>query len=179
MWSLISSLAGSVGGLVALLAVVAGLIGVGAYEEHRVDLGKLNAIEASYAQAQARAVAEAAATQKQLDAVTLAAVNTESKAQTQLSSTLQQELADVPVRVVVKSIPCVPWGLVRLLDATILGVSAASLNLPAGKSDGSCSPYGADELARTIVSNYGRANANAEQLNALQAWARRIAEAHK
>jgi len=178
MGSLIASLASSAGGLVALLAVVAGLIGSGAYVEHRVDTAKLNAVELSYAQAEAKAVAESAAKQKELDDNALAASNAEVVAQQGIAQAATSQLDYLRAHPIGSG--CVPYLLVRVLDAAILGVSPANLALPAGKSDHSCSAFSYDDLARTVTSNYASARANAEQLNALIALVRKaqIVEKH-
>lgn len=169
MWSLVAKLASSAGGILAMLAIVAGLIGTGAYEEHKIDAGKLATVEANYAKAQAAAVAQAAQTQKAIDNAALDAANQEATAQAAQAATLQQELSYVKSQTVVltKTVPCVPYLLVRLLDAAILGVSADSLTLPAGKSDNTCTALSAADLAGALVKNLNLARANAEQLNAL------------
>lgn len=169
MWSLIASAGSSVSGLIMLLLVVAGLVGSGAYVEHQVDEGTIQKMDASYAAAQASAVAASAALQKQVDDQALAAAQQETLAQAAQTASLQQELSNVHTQapVLTKAIPCVPLALIQLLDAAVLRVPASSLAFPAGKSASSCSAITADELASSVVSNYSASNANAEQLNAL------------
>jgi hypothetical protein len=168
MLSLITGLLGSSGGMIAMLVVVAGLVGSGAYVMHDVDNAKLEKVELSYKTAEEAAVAAAAAQQKAIDAAALAASSAEAQQQAQFATALQQELSDVQVHVSTKLVPCIPYGLVRVLDAAVLGVSASSLALPAGKSDATCSALTANDLAGSVISNYGSARANAEQLTALQ-----------
>jgi hypothetical protein len=169
MWSMIGSLASSVSGLLVLLSVVGGLLGLGAFEQHKIDADKLDKLKASYAQAEQIATAQAAATQKQIDDQAASAVQAEQVAQTDLSSSLQKELANAPIIHTVAS-NCVPYGLVRVLDAAASGRLSTSLTLPAGKSDDACSPVTWAALERSVVSNYYTGLANAEQLDALIAY---------
>ena len=174
MWSLIGSLASSAGGILALLAVVAGLVAGGAYEEHRIDAGKLTSLELSYQTAQAAAVAQAATTQKQLDQATQSATAAALTSQATLNSQLQTEVLSVPTYVKTPATPCVPWGFIRVLDATILGSDPAKLPLPAGAANDACSTFTYDAVAASIVINYGHAKFNAAQLTALQAWVKQV-----
>jgi hypothetical protein len=166
MWTLISGAFSSVGGLLTMLAVIAGLTGFGAFEMHKIDEGKYQTFVAAQAKAQAAAEEKAAATQKQVDDTALAAAGMETAAQTALTTNLHEELANVPI-VKTVAINCVPYGFVRVLDAAASGRALAGLALPAGKSDDACAPFDWNAVARSIVSNYFTARANAEQLNQL------------
>jgi hypothetical protein len=175
MWSVIGSLASSVGGIIALLAVIVGLVAGGAYEEHRIDAAKLTSLELSYQTASATAAAQAAATQKQLDAATSAATTAAATQQAALNNQLQAEVLSVPTYVKTPATPCVPWGFIRVLDATVLGSDPASLPLPAGAANDACSTFSYATVAASIVVNYGHAKFNAAQLTALQAWVKQVA----
>ncbi len=168
MWSLVAGLASSASGILALLAVVASLLGLGAFEQHRIDANALTSLKADYAKQTAAALARGAAIQQANDERAIAAASNEAAVQAQLTAALQKELADVQKHVTVRGVPCISWGLVRVLDAAVLGVSPDALSLPPGKSDDTCSSISAAELAASIVSNYGTAQGNAEQLTALQ-----------
>lgn len=72
---------------------------------------------------------------------------------------------------------CVPFGLVRVLDAAALGLHPSALALPAGKSDADCTTIDYVALATNVIGNYGAARANAEQLNALIGSVRAVQEA--
>jgi hypothetical protein len=150
---------------VALVALL-GAAGTGFMLAHRLDASKYTNLELSYAQAQAKAVAQAQAEQARLDAIAVQAGQAEAAHQAALAASTAAQLREVKSHVQADS-HCITWGLVRVLDAAVHRVSASSLVLPAGKSDGSCAPYGSDELARSVVGNYGIANQNAEQLNGL------------
>jgi hypothetical protein len=168
MWAtLIQGALSSVGGLIAALAVVAGLVGSGAFVEHRIDQGQYASLEASYAKAQTAAEAAAAARQKAMDDNALSASTAETSRQHDMAAATQAQLAYLRQHPVSVGVPCIPLGLVRLLGAAGLGVSPDNLALPAGKSDRSCSAITADDLAQIIVGSYGRARANAAQLDAL------------
>jgi hypothetical protein len=166
MWTLIGGLASSASGIIALLVVVGGLVAAGAFGQHKLDESTLDKLKLSYATAEATAVAQAAAQQKQVDAVGLAASSSEAAAQNKLATTLRQELANAPTFKTVAS-ACVPYGFVRVLDAAASGRLSASLTLPAGKSDDACAPTSWAALERSVVTNYYAAGANAEQLNQL------------
>jgi hypothetical protein len=167
MGAIIGSLGSSVGGLLLMLVVAAGLVSIGAIEMHKIDEAKYEKLELSYKTAEAKAVAEAAAEQKANDDAALAAASKEAQVQQQATAAVQQELASVKNHVSVTVVPCIPFGLVRVLDAAVFGVAPESLNLPPGKSDNSCSTVTVNQLAGAIVKNYGNARANAEQLNAV------------
>lgn len=170
MWSLIASAASSASGILILLAVVGSLIGLGGFEQHRIDANALTSLKASYAAAQAKAVAAAAAIQKQDDDAALTASTNEAAAQAAQVATLQKELSDVSAHVHVKTITasCVPLGLVRVLYAGSHGVTADSLSYGAGQSDDACAAVGWSDLASAILHDYSAARANGEQLTALQ-----------
>lgn len=173
MAALISLATSSVAGLIATLVMVASLVGSGAYVDHRIMSAKFASFEASAAKAQAEAVADAAARQKELDDATLSAAQAETDTQRRLAAGTRAQLSYL--RAHPTHIPCVPWAFVRVLNASILGVAADSIRLPAGAADGACAPVSADTLARTLVANFGNARANAEQLSAFQQWARQVA----
>jgi hypothetical protein len=158
---------------VVILAAFAG----GFTLAHRLDTSKYAALELSYARAQAAAVAAAQAEQARLDAVALQAAQAETTTQARIAAGTAAQLREVK-RHVQANAHCVTWGLVRVLDAAVHGVVADNLLLPAGKSDDACAPFRADELARSVVGNYGVARANGEQLNALIDSIRRAREAH-
>ena len=165
MWGLIASLASSASGLITLLAVVAGLIGIGAFEQHRIDANQVSKLKLEYAQAQAAAIAQAAATQKQVDQFAQDAVDKETAAQTALT-TLHREKFDAPI---IKTIAadCLPYGFIRLHNAAASLTGNLPVTLPAGKSDDACAPVSWLTVERTIADNYYTAQANAEQLNRL------------
>ena len=173
MWSLVASAASSASGILIMLGVVAGLIGVGAFEQHKIDANSLTSLKADYAKQSAAALAKGAAIQQENDNRAIAAASAEAAVQASRVAALQQELDGVQKHVTTKAIPCISYGLVRVLDAAVLGVSPDALSLPPGKSDDTCSPITATELAVSIVSNYGAALGNAEQLAALQALLRK------
>lgn len=146
-----------------------------AHVTHQVDMASYQALELKYAQAQAAAVAEAQAEQKRVDAISTAAAQKEAATQAALTARVKRQLSEVQQHV--KSLGshgCVTYGLVRVLDAAVHGVPASSLSLPAGKSDDTCTTLDAAALARSIVDNYGTANANAQQLDDLIAVTRQL-----
>jgi hypothetical protein len=86
-------------------------------------------------------------------------------------------LVEVP-RYVTKDQACITYGFIRVLDAAAHGVDPATLNLPAGKSDGTCAPLEPAVVASKLVANITAAKLNAEQLDALSAVVRGPELAH-
>lgn len=156
-------------GLAAQLVIAAGIflggLGIGAWTTHQIDGNQYKALELSYQQAQIKAVQQAQEEQRKLDAIAVAAAQKEAQTQANLTAKAKRQLAEVSKHVNNK--PCVTYGLVRVVDSAVHGVLADQLKLPAGKSDDTCAPISAADLARSIVDNYNTANANKEQLNAL------------
>ena len=171
MWSLVVGLASSAGGVLAMLAVVAGLIGVGAFEQHKIDANSLTSLKADYARQSAAALAKGAAIQQENDNRAIAAASAEAAVQASRVAELQQELNDVQSHFHVKTVTasCVPYGLLRVLYAGSRGAAADSLGYGAGQSDDACSPVGWAQLAAEILHNYERALANGTQLDDLTA----------
>ncbi len=132
--------------------------------------------EGKHAAEQQRAVAEAVATQKRFDDIALEAAHQEATQQRAVADSTAAQLLQVK-RHVQNNPRCVTFGFVRVLDAATHGVLAETLSLPAGKSDAACTKLTANDLANAIVTNYGAARANAEQLNALIAVLRAMHQA--
>lgn len=172
MTALLSLFGGSTFKLVAILLAVFALVGAGAYEEHQVDLGTINGLKAQYATDKAAAISAAMLQQKRYDTDAIAAAGAERDQQAALASQLQQNQQEV-VRYVPTIKSCVPLGLVRVLRAAAIGVSTGNVSLPAGKSDDACAGVEWPDLARSIISDFGTARANAVQLNALIGFMRK------
>lgn len=146
--------------------------GGGYYVAHEVGEAKFKGMELQYALAQGAAVKQAAAKQHDLDQHAMTAALAESAAQQNIEvqgSTILQEVTRY-VKVPTPASPapaCVTVGLVRVLDAAVLGRDPGSLPDLAGKSDDACAGVTAVDLATNIANNYQACRANAEQLNAL------------
>ena len=151
-----------------IFALAMGAAAIGGFTlAHRLDAAAYTKLELSYAQAQAAAVAAAAAEQKRLDDIATAAAQREAANQSRIASQAKAALSEVQSHVKVVYVRCIPLGLIRVLDAAALGVTADSLPHAAGNTDATCSKVDAVALARSIVDNYFTSNANAEQLDAL------------
>jgi hypothetical protein len=159
----------------AILAIFIG----GAVFQGKIDAGAKEAETIKYEQAISAANQIAADQQHGIDQAALAASDARSQQMSKEAATLSAELADVHNHVSAKIMPCIPYGFVRLHDAAVLRVAADSLALPAGKSDNSCSPFTATQLAEAIIGNYNRAIHNANQLNALIAYAKQVQAVEK
>lgn len=167
-----------------LLPAVA--FGGGLYVAHHWDAGDVASLQKTIAiiqrdDARAKAVALAAAADRmrRADAISLKSAVAEAAA--------QQKLADkksIIAKEVHRHVPpeisnrvCIPYGVVRVLDAAGTGADSDALSLPAGESDGACAPVTAAALAANVAANYAAARANAEQLGALQTWVKAEADA--
>jgi hypothetical protein len=144
----------------------------GAWVGYRIESGKVAAIQTADVEAETQAVQAADKNRAAQDAVTLASALKEANAQERVVTVTQTITKEIPAHVPPKvdATVCVPYGLMRLLDASALQADPDSLGLPTGQSDGSCSPVKTSALAESVINNYGVAEANAEQLTALQAW---------
>jgi hypothetical protein len=158
--------------------------GGGLYVAHHWDAGDVAALQTKIAtiqrdDARAKAVALAAAADhmRRADAISLNGAIAEATAQQKLADEKSTIGREVRRHVASNSRLCVPFGLVRVLDAASVGADPDALSLPAGQSDDSCAPAAADALAANVAANYAAARSNAEQLNALQAWVKAEADA--
>lgn len=192
--TLLSTATGALGGIygyVAVAVVAATVAGSGAgWLTHKVDLTKYQALELKDAkgvtvalEAQAEALRKVAATQHAVDMEATQGAVAEAAAQNRIITRTITVTQEVPHYVTVQAdaVSCIPYGLVRVLDAAALAgpngsVSPGDLALPAGQSDDACSPVKASVLAASVVANYGTAAQNAEQLNALEAWVHQLIE---
>lgn len=161
-------------GIVMLL--VAGV--AGAVVTHKVDAAGYARLELAQQQAATAALQAALAKQRAYDEAALKAAKDEADRQAALAAEANARAQEVKVHVITKYISsrCVPYGFVRVLDAAASGRLAADLPLPAGKSDVTCAPVTWADLARAIVANYDTAEENAEQLNALIDYIRKMAK---
>jgi hypothetical protein len=172
-FSVVTGALGGIWGYVAAFGVGAVLVGGGAaYATHHWDANKLQAVELADANSVLKAEQVAAASQKAQDGVSLAAAVSEANAQNHVTTVIQTVTKEIPRYVTIHqdATVCVPYGLVRLLDATVDQTDPANFKLATGQSDDTCSPVKASALADNVIANYGAALGNAEQLTALQAW---------
>jgi len=178
MSTLISSLLGGVTsalsgiwGYVAAAGLSAAVAAAGTgYVVHKMDAADLANLKLQYAQANIKAVNVALSIQSRQDRIAESTAIAESAAQQKIvvqTITLKEK---VPYYVT-RSIPCISFGLVRVLDAAAAGVDPGNLPLATGQSNDACAALTAVDLARSVAANYGAARQNAEQLTALQAWA--------
>ena len=154
-----------IAGAVAALCIAAGGFYAG-YHWESVTVAKLELAQAQAAQkAQATALTET----KQITVNNNAAGAHDAQAQQQIVTRTVTITREVP-KYVHDQIGCpsgATYGFVRVLVAAERGVDPASLDLPAGVTDDTCSPDEQSNLAAQIVADFGAANANAQQLNDL------------
>lgn len=157
----------------SLLVVIgaAAVLAFGTYKVvHKMDDAALARVNAAVAEANVQAQKQSAdllAAQARLSQQTGGA---EAVAQNTIAARTNTIIQKVPTYVTVtQDRACVPYGLVRVLDASALGLDPADLVPPPGQSDDACAPVATSDLARSVAGNYGTARQNAEQLNALEA----------
>lgn len=161
---------------VKFAVVAVGLLGAasgGAYAGYRWEHSAVLSLELADAQARSQAIQLAAKDQKAQDAVALSAAVKEAQAQTKIEVQTVTITKEVPRYVTVHqdAIVCVPVGLARFMRAAAAGTDPATVELTPGQSDDACSDVTATEMASWFSDYAGAAQANAEQLNALEQWA--------
>lgn len=163
---------------IAVLGIVAIAAG-SAWATHQIDEAAYLKLEAKYKDAEVAAVSLAKAVQKAEDDVSLQAAVKEAASQQKIVTQTQIVTKEVPIHVPISSKCAVTVGFVRVLNAAILGGSAADVSYAAGQPDDACAPTDARSLASNIIVNYGTCLANAQQLTSLQAWAAAIGKVTK
>jgi hypothetical protein len=112
-------------------------------------------------------------------AISAAAGKAERAAQARIQWRVRTQLVEIPAHVTAETdqrYP-LPYGLLRVHDAAARGVGVSDVPLPAGRTDDDPSGVAASDLAAALAANYGgRCRADAEQLTALQAWIRDVAQ---
>lgn len=163
--------------LLKFLLPAALAFGGGLYAAHRWDEATIAAMTLAQAKADAAAAATRTAIVEAQDKASLAAAVGEAMAQQKLADQRNLIPREVRIHVPGNRVVCIPYGLVRVLDAATAGVDPSGLPLPAGQSNVACAPVTAAALAAGVAANYATARQNAEQLNALEAWLRAEANA--
>lgn len=165
----------SIGIKLAIIAAVAlAAFTTGAWTATKIAAGRYAKLELSYAQAQAEAVTKARAEQSRLDGLATAAAQREAAQQARAADIARRRLKEVSKYVKDHPGDCLRWGLIRVLDAAVHGLTPDALALGAGKSDDQCSPFTVTQLAQSVSDNYANANANSTQLDALIALLRQM-----
>lgn len=155
-----------------LIAGAASLLigmGSGGYIAWEMQAGTIATMKAADAKQEATNVTIAANTQKKLDTNALAAAQADAAKQAAIAATTRGQIEKVTVYVTKTQDAhnCVTWGLVRVYDSAALGADAASLAIPAGVTDDTCSPIVSSVLAQGIVRNFGQYHALAANHDAL------------
>jgi len=174
MGTILSSLLGSatsaLGGIWIYVVVGIAAGAAGAYGGYRWELGVYETRVAEDAQAQVLAVSKAKDALAKSDAISLNSAVTEAAAQTKIVTETQTITKEVQIHVP-EIHACVPVGLIRVLNAAAYA-GPGSLSDAAGQSDDACAPVSWRAFAAELVDDYGAGQANAEQLTALQDWAK-------
>ena len=172
MGSIISLVTGTLGGIwgyIAAAVFAAALSGVGVgWTVHKVDVATIASMRLADANAAKAAIVAEAKTQKAQDDVDLSSAVAEAKAQQQIVTqtvTVSKEIT----KHVTDTVPCIPFGLVRVLNDAATGSDTANAPAAAGQSDDACSGISWRSFANDITDDYGAGRENAEQLNALEA----------
>lgn len=162
------SLYGLLGAAALSLLIGAGTAG---WVVYKVEQGTIANMRAADATALAQAVTSAAAHQHAVDTIATVAASSEAQAQAAITThtvILTKEIT----RYVPETRACIPVGLVRLLNAAATGGDPAGVNYAPGQLDDACAAVSWRDFAADLADDYGTGHANAEQLNALEAWQR-------
>lgn len=154
----------------ALAAAAAFLVGAGSgsWITNELAQAKANRLELAQQKAYDKAVDAARKAERTQAEKDFTAEKSALQRQRQTTTRYVKLTKEVPVYVTeIQDRACVPYGIVRVLDAAALGSDPAALELPAGQSDDACSPLKPSDLARGILHNYEVAQQNAQQLDAL------------
>lgn len=167
--SLGSKLFGGIYGYLAVAAVSGALV---AYGTHHWDLGTINGLKASTAQATAQAVQKAKDKQAAQDALS---------AQSQVKAAIERQKSLDASQVIVKEVTryvtpkqdstdCVRLGSLLLLYAAVHQVDPGSVPVAPGLSADTCTPVKPSALVGNIISNYGQANLAIDEVQAWREW---------
>lgn len=137
------------------------------YVTDRVKQASYDELVIAQKQAVIDAKTIAALTQKNQDIIIQQDAVKEAKNQQALEDKNNATIKHIPIYVQ-DSAHCITFGLIRVLDAAATNRDPAELDAT-GKPSASCSPITNTALAQSIATNYGIANQNAEQLDALEA----------
>lgn len=148
---------GKIAGYALIALILAGtLVGI----KHEWDLGQA-------ARVQVHAIVHNSSVQtKAVTKADAVVAKSDELAQVKIVTRTRTLLQKVPVYVTT-STPCIPWSVLRLHDAAVLGVDPSALPLPAGQSPNACSDVSTSAFVDTIIANYRAAQQNAQQLDDL------------
>jgi len=152
--------------LSALCGALLILLGV---QTWRIDRLKAEPVKADLHTAQHVIVRSAKA-----DTITQATGERSSAAVTQIRYVTRTQIEKVPVYVTAETdrrYP-LPWGAVRLYDASVLGLDPSALPNPAGEPDDAPSTVAASAFATVATGNNGQCLEDRQRLIDLQQWVR-------
>jgi hypothetical protein len=122
--------------------------------------------------AETKATAHTARVAVQQGAANTVAAAHDAQVQTDIRWRTRIQIKEVPVYVTAETdrrFP-LPVGLVRLHDASALGLDLSAVPDPAGRADGEASAVAASDLGRVVAANYGECRADQARLTELQDW---------
>lgn len=141
--------------------------------EARTALAEAVAAKAEIERQAIIAAAEASAGADAVSRIAAASQKRQTKIRTETETVVREVTHYVPVDVDRSVV--IPWGFVRVLDAAASGAGdPAGLPVGAGQPDSAASDVSLSEIAALSAANDGACRANAEQLAALEQWARDV-----
>lgn len=158
--------------LYILLGGLAFTIASTAFVTHKVDNSRYLALELSYKEAETKAIQQALDRQKAQEQKALIAAKEETIKQREILSSTKARLDKL--QNYVKNSKCITYGLLRVVNAAAKQTAPESFQLPRNKTDFDCSSVSSVELSKSIITNYGTANRNSEQLNALISYLQKL-----
>ena len=159
-------------GIYGYLAIAALCASVGAYGGYRWELGTVNGLKASMAQAAAQAIQKAKDQQAAQDTLS---------AQSQVKAAVERQKSIDASHVIVKEVTryvtpkqdhtdCVRLGSLLLLYAAVHQVDPGSIPVAPGLTTDSCTSVKPSALVSNIISNYGQANLAIGEVKAWREW---------
>jgi hypothetical protein len=167
--SLVTGALGGAWGYFAAASIAALLAGTATgYVVHRMDQGTIAVLKLADQRAQVKASEQAAAIRQSQDQANLNAALAEAKAQAAIAAHAHIITREITIHVP-ETVPCIPYGLVRLLNDAASGSDPAHAATAASQPDDACAPISWRAFAGELADDYTTGRANAEQLNALEA----------
>lgn len=162
--------------LYAFLATVVVLLGLGFYGGYRWEVSVVDDLKLKYEEASTKAISEALNKQNLENQKAVQAAQQESVKQKQIADKTKSQLNNVEK--FVKNYKCITYGLLKTLNTAAISTYVA-LPLPANKTDFDCAPIDTVLLSKNIITNYGIANANSQQLNSLIAYLQKLQDTQR
>lgn len=146
------------------LAAFLATLSAGFYGGYRWEVSVVDDLKLKYEVASTKAISEALAEKQRQDQVSSEIAKKQAMQQQIILRQTQDHLDEIQKYV---KTTCISYNVIRLLNSTVLHTDPLSVPIPSGKSPSSCSGITSNTVAKSIIKNYGIADQNASQLDAL------------